>query len=132
VAGSGLFWLAMWWLWRQAWYNAAQAALAQRYAAWRLERFHAKNLNRAARGQVQLPVSSLQLSRGMQALSPLELRSHVKTNFLVTSMVLLFLQHSSLAKAAFTFFSCRCVLAAYDIVRCLCCAWTYMPAAAAA
>ena len=111
VAGSGLFWLAAWWLWRQGWYNEARAALAHRYAAWRLERFHAKNLKRAERGQAQLPVSSLQLSRGMQALSAQELWSHVKTNFLVTSMVLLFLQHSSLAKVAFTFFSCRCVRA---------------------
>jgi hypothetical protein len=115
VAVSALFWLAMWWFWRQEWYNEARVALAQRYAAWRLERFHAKNLKRAERGQAQLPVSSLQLSRTVQALNAKELRSHVKTNFLVTSMVLLFLQHSSRAKVAFTFFSCRCV----RVGRCL-------------
>ena len=61
----------------------------------------------------QVSEMTLHLSKGLQELSADRLWSLVKTNFLITSMVLLFLQHSSLSKTAFSFFSCRCVRAAF-------------------
>jgi hypothetical protein len=108
VLGAGLCWLMVWGIWSTPQYQAASAWWQNKLMNRRLAALNRKNLKRAARGAPEVSDHSQSADAlGAATLSPEGLRSHVKTNFLITSMALLFLQHSSLTKAAFSFFSCR-------------------------
>jgi hypothetical protein len=114
VLAAGLLWLVVWAVWSTSQYRALSSWWANWQANRQLAALNEKNLRRAARGEAEKELSEANAARVAAAdaaasLTPAALRSRAYTNFLITAMALLFLQHSPVAKASFTFFSCRWV-----------------------
>ncbi len=111
ICGSVCLWLLIWGAWRTEWYKSMWMWWEHTKANRRLRSLNRKNAARAARGERQKvsldSATSNNVTDTVESHSPEALRSRAKTNFLITCMALLFLQHSAVSKAAFSYFSCR-------------------------
>lgn len=110
VLCAGLIWLIVWAVWNTRQYRTFSTWWDNKQTNWRLAAKNKKDLQRAARGEranFSAAEAAGSAAESVTMLSAKELRSRAKTNFLITAMALLFLQHSAVSKAAFTFFSCR-------------------------